>query len=212
MAATIGGSLGDINRYPYLASLRIFQSFPYLLPNLTAAAVTLAVSIIAAFNVHETLPERPLSSEDEDRSGAEATPEHTLLTRNITAIIFSFGALSLVSGMFSSLLPLYCYTPISRGGLGFPAADIAKAVSTRSIMTLLIQLLIFPPLQKRVGTLRLYRWLLCGYIPVYIGLPLVNRLARSGKDGSVWVSLTTVLLMSSIANMAFGELALTSYD
>ena len=118
--------------------------------------------------------------------------------------MFSFGILAILGGVQAVLLPLFCFTPINHGGLGFRPTDIGNAMSIRAIAVLAIQLLVFPPVQRRLDTLRLYRFSMMLWIPVFMGYPLLNLLARGGYTSAVWFGLAIILLLSAIAGMAFG--------
>lgn len=128
-----------------------------------------------------------------------------LFSPKINAIMFSFGVMSLMGSAMGGLLPLYCFTPIINGGLGFDSTQIGRALSARAISTIFIQLTAFPRLQRRVGTLGLYRVPLFLWIPAFLGLPLLNVFARRGSDVGVWVGLVSVFACGSIANMAFDK-------
>ena len=119
--------------------------------------------------------------------------------------MFSFGVLSLMGSATGALLPLYCFTPVQNGGLGFNAVQIGNALSARAVSTIVIQLAAFPYLQRRVGMLRLYRVLMALWIPAFLGLPLLNILARKDMQVGVWLGLVLVFACGSIANMAFGK-------
>ena len=120
--------------------------------------------------------------------------------------MFSFAILSLVAGAQLALVPLFCFTPVSNGGLGFGEADIGNAMSIRAVSTIAVQLFAFPALQRKFGSLRLYRYLMILWIPSFFLLPFGNVLARANQPALVWVSLSSSLILSAIANMAFGEL------
>jgi len=119
--------------------------------------------------------------------------------------MFSFAVLSLLGGAQSALQPLFCFTPINDGGLGFSESQIGTAMSIRAVATIAVQVIAFPLLQRRVGTARLYRWLMILWIPTYMGLPFLNILARQGYTTGVWVGLSFTLACSAVANMSFGE-------
>ena len=227
LASSIGGSFGNSNRFSKLQNaIPLLRTFPYLLANFLTAIITLIPAVIAGIWLKETLPPKSKiildlgpsvdsSGNDSVDDQAESTPPvqptdesytyKSLLSRHISALMFSFGILSLLGGVQGSLIPLFCFTPVQNGGLGFTATDIGNTLSLRAIATLSIQLFVFPPLQRAVGTVRLYRWLMCLWIPTYLGYPLLNGLARAGHPVLVWIGLAITLILSSIANMAFGK-------
>ena len=224
IASFVGGTFGSSANFPGLIkAFPFFKTFPYLLPNLLAALLPAVVAIIAAIWLKETLPSKIRKDLPDTASSHTATPSEdnakeetsykSLFTPHINAIMFSFAVLSLLGGAQSAIQPLFCFTPIRDGGLGFSEKEIGISMSIRSIATVAVQVLAFPWLQRHVGTLRLYRWLMILWLPTYLGLPFVAGLARVGtdnghkrKDGglvSVWISLSATLLCSAVANMAF---------
>jgi len=105
----------------------------------------------------------------------------------------------------TALQPLFAFTPVRDGGLGFGEKEIGIAMSIRSVATIAVQLLAFPALQRTFGTNRLFRWLMVLWLPTYLGLPFLNAIARTGDHTAlVWVGLSATLLCSAVANMAFG--------
>ena len=218
IAAFLGGTFAQPHKkFPRLvAALPIFKTYPYLLPNLLAAVFPITAALLAFLYLKETLPPPKVvtTSHDDDDSettqtgqdGEEAEFKYSdLFSHKINSIMFSFGVLSLMGTAMGGLIPLYCFTPVPNGGLGFDATQIGNAMSARAVSTIVIQLGAFPYLQRRVGTLRLYRFLLILWIPAFLGLPLLNILARKGEHVGVWVGLVLTFACGSIANMAFGK-------
>ncbi|CAD6582288.1 MAG: hypothetical protein TREMPRED_003255 [Tremellales sp. Tagirdzhanova-0007] len=209
IASSIGGTFGDARSFPKLLSaLPFLKTFPYLLPNFLASLFPIAAAVAAILYLKETLPPKKAPvTEDGNESQEPAEPEITsykaLFTPHINALMFSFAILSLVAGAQLALVPLFCFTPVSNGGLGFGEADIGNAMSIRAVSTIAVQLFAFPALQRRFGSLRLFRYLMILWIPSFVLLPFGNVLARANKPALVWVSLSSSLILSAIANMAF---------
>lgn len=163
----------------------------------------LVVAIIAAIWLKETLP--PPSDPTTENDTSKDVSYKDLLTPKINILMISFAILSLLGSAHTALQPLFTFTPVRDGGLGFSEKEIGISISIRSVMTIVIQVAAFPSLQRKVGTRRLYKWLMILWLPTYLGLPLVNVLARRGWSVGVWTGLSATLLFSAIANMAFGE-------
>lgn len=217
IASFIGGTFGSSKAFPTLTSaLPIFETYPYLLPNVLAALLPLIAAVLAAVYLEETLPPKDelklgyaasddtLAGSDDGDSMKEETSLKALFTPHINSIMFSFAILSLLGGAQTALQPLFAFTPVRDGGLGFGEKQIGIAMSIRSVATIGVQLLAFPWLQRKVGTLRLFRWLMVLWLPTYLGLPLCNALARTNHPIGVWIGLSTTLFCSAVANMAFG--------
>ncbi|ORY23550.1 major facilitator superfamily domain-containing protein [Naematelia encephala] len=219
IASFIGGTFSSSERFPALHRIPLFAAYPYLLPNLLAAILPLVAAILAAIYLKETLPppihhnksqppSSPASSTTLDADAQvdeveDSTSLWNLFTPEINALMFSFAVLSLLGGAVMAILPLFCFTPIADGGLDFSDGEIGTAMAVRAVATIIVQLSAFPWLQRRLGSLRLYRGLMVLWIPAYIGLPMLNGFARLGQKRVVWTGMVMTLLCGAIANMAF---------
>lgn len=111
--------------------------------------------------------------------------------------------MSLEAISYQALLPLFFFTPVKLGGLGFTEAQIGTALSLRGVATIGVQLFAFPPLVTLVGATRLFRILIALYVPTFLLLPLLNVLARTHGSALEWAGVAAVLLLGAISNMAF---------
>ncbi|KAK8870112.1 hypothetical protein IAR55_000682 [Kwoniella newhampshirensis] len=143
-----------------------------------------------------------VNNEDDDDDGP-AVGFRDLLTPEINALMLSFGLIQLQGISFFGLLPLFCFTPVAAGGLGFDEANIGKAMSIRGISTIVVQLFAFPWLQRTVGTVRLYKMLVVLFVPAFMALPLTNVFARRDEPVAVWLGLCLSLGLYAVGNMAF---------
>ncbi|WRT63301.1 uncharacterized protein IL334_000206 [Kwoniella shivajii] len=225
LASSIGGYFPHFaNRFPSVGdAFPVIRKYPYMLPSLVAAVFPFSSGIVASLFMKETLPTKKVvvpkrvstyrSINDEDDSEMQDTEEDEndgpavgfrgLLTPDINKLMGSFGLLQLQGICFGCLLPLFCFTPTSAGGLGFNESQIGLAMSIRGFATIIVQLLAFPFLQKRVGTVRLYKFLVFLFIPAFAFLPITNVFALRGQSWAVWTGLAVSLSTYSIGNMAF---------
>ncbi|KAI9634257.1 major facilitator superfamily domain-containing protein [Dioszegia hungarica] len=204
IASYVGGEYANVGRhYPNFANtFPIFKTYPYLLPCLIAGLFPLLSSLAAFIWLEETLPPPSISS-DPDAVPDEPEPLKDIFTTKINLIMVSFGVLSLMGSAIMGIHPLFCFTPAIDGGLGFSEKNIGNAMSVRAVLILVVQLVAFPWLQRKIGTWRLYKILMFFWIPTFLGLPFVNLIARGGNMAMVWVSLTLTLVCAAIGNMAF---------
>jgi hypothetical protein len=182
----------------------ILEKYPYFLPSFVAGLFPTVSGIIAMLWMEETLPPevRAPPSEEEE---AERTLSALELLRDPTIwpLMYSFAVMSLEAIAYQALLPLFFFTPVHLGGLGFSEAQIGSALSLRGIATIGVQLFAFPALVTRVGATRLFRILIALYIPTFILLPLLNVLARMHGAALEWAGVAAVLLLGAVSNMAF---------
>lgn len=99
---------------------------------------------------------------------------------------------------------LFCYTSTTLGGLSFNEQSIGIALSLGGVFTVSFQLALFPPLQRRIGTTRLYRTLMCLYPIVFALFPVMSVAAKrdeaegDGKARRTWTLMVVYLLVKSL--------------
>ncbi|GAA5906508.1 hypothetical protein JCM6882_004454 [Rhodosporidiobolus microsporus] len=135
-----------------------------------------------------------------------------LFTRRVWAALIAYALLALETVALDALLILFCYSPISIGGLGFPPSSIGTALSLSGLLAVSFQLFLFPPLQKRAGTVPLYRALMALWPVVFALFPVMGWAARERGERAVWVVLCVFLGLKSIANMSYATNMLTLTD
>lgn len=81
---------------------------------------------------------------------------------------------------------------------GFHEADIGTALSLSGLSAVGFQLLLFPPLQRRAGTVPLYRALMSLWPFVFALFPVMSWCARERGRDAVWSVLVVFLLLKSV--------------
>jgi hypothetical protein len=112
----------------------------------------------------------------------------------------------------AALIPLYCYTRIADGGLSLSPSDIGLALSVQGLAGCLLQLIAYPPLQRRLGTLRLFRLTVILYPLVFALAPLLNAVAVKGDRPALLASLGALLVLAATANLCFSSTMLLVAD
>ncbi|SCV70961.1 BQ2448_3723 [Microbotryum intermedium] len=124
------------------------------------------------------------------------------MNRRVQNCLVCYALLALQTIALDALFVLFAYSPIKVGGLAFDESEIGKALGLGGVFTVLFQLVLFPSLQKRFGTVRLYR-VFMGLYPFVFGLfPVMATAARKKQDGQgigVWPSLALFLLLKSMS-------------
>ena len=216
IAASIGGNFArPALTHPWIVrAFPIFETYPYLLPSVLAGSLPVISGILAIFFLKETLPPRKPKTDDatpsdgRSQSSIKGEDEFTyssLFTWKITSIMLSFGMVSLLGTALAGLRPLYFFTSVKAGGVGFSSKQIGLVMTTQSISTIVIQLFVYPPLQRRVETARLYKVLLFFYLPMLAILPMFNIIARTGNMAALWCCIVVLTTCGSIGSMANGE-------
>jgi hypothetical protein len=200
IASVLGGSLANTRGWTISQYLPIFESYPYLLPMLLASLFPLISGTCAFFFLKETLPETHSS----ETAKKDEISYRKLLTPHISLIMATFGILSLLGIMFMALLPLFCFTPVKEGGLGFNSTQIGLVISQRSAMAMFASVIIYPWIQSKFTPARLFKILMMFWTPTVFLLPLSNLFARANNITLVWICLYGFMVLGSLAGMAFG--------
>ncbi|GAA5892611.1 MFS transporter [Sporobolomyces salmoneus] len=128
-------------------------------------------------------------------------PFKALFTKRVVAALTTYAFLALETVALDALLILFCYSPTRIGGLGFRESDIGTALSLSGLSAVAFQLLLFPPLQKRFGTVKLYQGLMTMYPIVFALFPVMSAVRHDRK--AVWIVMVVFLLLKSIGNMSY---------
>jgi hypothetical protein len=111
-----------------------------------------------------------------------------------------------------SVLPVFWFTDPKLGGLGFTPFQISLFLGMIGISQALWLLLIFPPLQRSIGTGGVLRGCATAWPVMLCFAPLCNVFLRWHWDTVFWVVAPTVIAIGSGVSMAFSELPLVLLD
>ncbi|PWZ01190.1 MFS general substrate transporter [Testicularia cyperi] len=136
-----------------------------------------------------------------DTNGSDSSSQEGVLDLlkipQIQSVLLSYAFLSLIAVALDAVLVLYLYEPVSLGGLGFSSDATGVVLSITGLGGAFVQVLLFPPLQRRLGTLRLYNLSMWGFVVSILLLPIANLIARTGANDSERVG--TQLFSASIS-------------
>ncbi|KAI0408496.1 major facilitator superfamily domain-containing protein [Xylaria palmicola] len=128
-------------------------------------------------------------------------------TRRVVSALLSFGLLPLHNSAFMHIFPVYLSSPPAdnteatffafSGGLGLRSTTIGLWLSVFGIGGILLQLFIYPRLQKRIGTRGVFRIALFIFPVTYMAAPYLSLLA--GDHGARWVFLGLVVCAQIMA-------------
>lgn len=209
----IGGGLANpVSEYPSIfGSVQLFRAYPYALPSLLCGLFGLTSAIITYLYAEETLT-------PELRASLANTPGHQMNTKTlmkvsgVKPVIFSYAMFMLIGSAFTAVLPVISFTPISLGGFSFSPRIIALCLAGSAILQSFWILLAFPPLQRRIGTIRVLQLCTFLWLFVFACAPLCNVLLRSGHAGSFWVLIFLSNIASGGACMGYVGIQLTLND
>ncbi|KAF8350832.1 major facilitator superfamily domain-containing protein [Amanita rubescens] len=229
----LGGIIGPLigglfskpaERFPELFDWPFMRRHPYFLPCLVSASISLMAAISAFLFLDETLPKKcakklqPSYGTSQESTEPELdrvfTMRDLLSIPSIRALCASSCALSFIATGFDVLFVLFCYTPISSGGLGFSTSQIGYSLAIAGVISVLIQILILPSLLSRFNNAKLYNFFMLLWPFAFAVLPFLNSIAvnnigpSTGTIGSyvstpLWIGIAIVLSLARTSCLAF---------
>ncbi|KAK9727657.1 hypothetical protein K7432_001641 [Basidiobolus ranarum] len=200
----LGGLLSEpASQYPSIFGGNEFLiRYPYFLPCAIGACISLAGSIFGAIYLEETLAKKVKKQSNQTETKQEnsvytvsescSTSDESVkttskrfkfgflssLTKPVHVVVLSYVLFSLQNVTWDELYNLWTAAPSSQYGLGLDQQKISITLAVVGILTPIVQLIIYPPLQRRYGDLKCYMVVLFVYIPFYFLQPFIADLAR----------------------------------
>ncbi|PHH77388.1 hypothetical protein CDD80_665 [Ophiocordyceps camponoti-rufipedis] len=200
----VGGALADPARTMprFFGQVDVLIRHPYALSGLAVAVIIGGSALAAAVGLGETLPEKKLRGHQEEPA---LSIRQLMACPGVAAGLAIYVHVMLLAFVFAAILPLALYTPIHLGGMACSSAATSVYMAVQGASQALWLLLVFPWLQRRIGTKRVLR--LCGLAgPLfYGGFVLMNALLRLDSDVSrrlFWVVGVVVATVGPGVNMA----------
>ncbi|GAW17156.1 hypothetical protein ANO14919_066060 [Xylariales sp. No.14919] len=146
-------------------------------------------------------------------------PFRRIFTRNVSITLISHFFLAFHVGTFNSLWFVFLSTPVYNpadpdppgfrpqlpfrftGGLGLPPRSVGLAMAFLGVIGILMQLLLYPRLSARLGTLRSWRAALFLFPITYLALPFLSVVPSSTAPPSqktglaIWAAIGGVLFV-----------------
>ncbi|KAF8742716.1 hypothetical protein AX14_002525 [Amanita brunnescens Koide BX004] len=223
----IGGTFAKpAERFPELFDWPFMRRYPYFLPCFVSASISFTAAIAAYLFLNETLPnkcaKKPQVSYGTGHESQDVKPEldRTFTIRDLLAIPIikalcaSGCALSFLATAFDVAFVLFCYTPVSSGGLSFSASQIGYSLAVSGTISALIQILLLPSLLNMFDIAKLYNFCMLLWPFAFAVFPFLNSIAVNGIDSStgsisssasvpLWIGVATALSLSRIGCLAF---------
>jgi hypothetical protein len=137
-------------------------------------------------------------------------PFRRIWTRNVLCTMLAHFIIAGHLGTFTNLWAIFLSTPIGKperqhppvhftGGLGMQPRDVGFAMSVLGAISVILQLVIYPMLNDRFGTLRIWQGALFVFPIVYTLAPFPSLVASENTKGDesalVWIAMLFVLLL-----------------
>lgn len=214
----LGGVLADpAQQYPRVfGGVRFFEAYPYALPSFAVGVVGLTAVLTSAFFVEETLVRKPkMTAQEEGHRQAEAAEKSTwelLKTPGVGIVLYVFAHVMLLAFAYTAIIPVFWFTSVELGGLQFTKFQIGLFMALTGVSQAFWLLVVFPPLQHRLGTNGVMR--LCANLyPFFLGTnALLNVLRRAGFDAVFWVAAPCFLAIGPGVSMSFTAVQLALND
>jgi hypothetical protein len=128
-----------------------------------------------------------------------------LKSPGVSQVMLMYNYIAVMAFTFTAVYPVWLYTPVSLGGLGFSPVLIAAGMGAGGGAQSLWLLLVFPPLHKRVGTGGVLR--LCAWVwPFFFIIdPMCNVLLRYGLTVPFWIVFWLNTVFGCGVAMAFSK-------
>ncbi|KAI0675155.1 MFS general substrate transporter [Trametes maxima] len=196
----IGGTFADpAKEWPDVFTHPIWKTYPYLLPCLISAVISVVAALLSAFVLEETLPSKrkakPFILEEEEPLLPEATTAtvidvaptmadleplsiRELLSIPVLRAVFASSAvLGLAGSCYTNVFVLMAYTPLRQGGLAFSPAQIGRAISSMGAVSILLKLCM-PRLLRRFGTLNMFDFCMVAWTATFAAMPFASFVAQ----------------------------------
>jgi MFS family permease len=216
----LGGALANpAEQYPRLfGNIQFFKDYPYALPSFAIAFIGLTAVITSAFFIEETLQKKPSPSTSNGtvESGPlkPAKPSIWALIKapGVGLALYAFGHVSLLAFIYTAIVPVFWYTPVRLGGYGLSPLQISLLMGLNGLAQAVWILLVFPPLQHRVGTTGVLK--LCAVAwPVFFAIsPLFALLLKSGNETAFWSMAPLAQVIGCGISMSFTATQLAIND
>ncbi|KAK1955969.1 major facilitator superfamily transporter [Colletotrichum sublineola] len=217
----LGGALADPARqYPGVFKSRFFLEYPYALPSFVVGFLGLTAAVACFIFVEETLKKEP-NGEGDNGSAAPKKDTHSIVqlvkSNGVGIVLFVYGHLMLLAFSYTAIVPLFWFTPVKLGGYGFTPLQISIMMAVNGIAQALWLLVIFPPLQHRIGTNGVLRGCAYAYPLFYLICPLGNFVLKAGVNNSglitfFWIFMPIALAIGCGVSMAFTAIQLALND
>jgi MFS family permease len=134
-------------------------------------------------------------------------PYHSIWTSHLLKTVVAFGLLPLHNATFLHVFPVFLSMPVFSndhptifhfsGGLGLASPTVGLYLGAFGICGIILQLFIYPRIQKQLGTLGVFRLANSFFLIAYLFAPYLSLLAGHGI--AKWLGMAAVLFAQVMA-------------
>jgi len=214
----LGGALANpADQYASIfGGVPFFVNYPYALPSLAVSGLGLSAVIVTVLFTEETLVRESPGDSDEEGAGpvkpAPLTTWELIRSPGVPIVLYTYGHVMLLAYAYTAIAPLFWFTSVKLGGLGFSPLKISFFIGLGGVAQAIWILIVFPPLQNRVGTNGVMR-ICANFYPVFFALcPMFNVLLRQEFTTAFWITAPPLLVLGSGVSMSFTAIQLALND
>jgi hypothetical protein len=127
----------------------------------------------------------------------------------VARVVLIYNYVMMLAFTFTAVNPVYMYTPIRLGGIGFSPELIAAFTALAGASQAAWLLIVFPRLHKRAGTGRILFYCGCAW-PIFFAINVAfNFLLRYNQKAVFWATAPPTLMLGSGVAMAFSKFHLS---
>ncbi|KAJ5690801.1 hypothetical protein N7462_005193 [Penicillium macrosclerotiorum] len=223
----LGGALAEpAQQYPGIfGGIPFFENYPYALSSIVIGLVGATAAISSAFFVEETLKKKskkPTTPRDDSEVASDTlsldedlSTWQLLKAPGVATVLYTYGHIMMLAFAYTAIIPVFWFTPVSLGGYGFTPMQISLMMGLNGASQAAWLLLIFPPLQQKIGTKGVIRLCAFAYPIFFLACPFGNILLRMGTEESArafWVILPVMLAVGCGVSMSFTAIQLAIND
>lgn len=203
-----------------VGKLAFFHKFPYVLPNMVISAIALISafttilfvnevnqSSLAARRIHILIIHQTLHIHrgNKETAGPPLSTWQLLKSPGVARVLVISNYVMLLAFTFTAVFPVFQYTPVELGGLGFTPGLIAAVTGLNGVSQAVFLLLIFSKLHKHFGTIGIL-WTCAVAWPIFFALcPMFHVMLEHHLDKLLWWSGPPILVVGSGVAMAFSK-------
>jgi MFS family permease len=137
-----------------------------------------------------------------DNSAVSELAESLRLVRDARVLVpcSCYGLIALQYTIFDEVLPVFAREERALGGLGFSSSGIGIMLAIQGVVTLVYQLLFYPPMAARFGLKAMFRGATLWAVPAFLATPATPMLAAIGA-APMWAALALLMTAKAVLDV-----------
>jgi MFS family permease len=209
----VGGALADPAReFPRVfGKSKFLLENPYALATFITGTIGLSAAVLCWLFLNETLKVRSVTS-NENGDDKKMSIRSLLQSPGVLFVLLLYGYIMVLAFSYTAVWPVFLFTRVPLGGLGLKPLYISIVMALGGLSQSIYLLLVFPWMQKRIGTGGVLRVCAIAYPPFFLAVPILSILLRNGLDAIAWTLLGIELLYGPGVAMSFTAIQLSLND